>query len=150
MTTIAYKDGIIARDSRRLNSSGGIVSDNSEKMRIENDVIFFLFGCVCDYQFLIESYFGKIFESEINIEARSFVVDKLELFEISVFEGKLVKVPVMKNEPCAYGSGGEIAIGAMEMGASAAEAVEVAKRRDSQTGGDVRIFTIHEEPVSVF
>jgi len=144
MSTIAYKDGIIARDSRRLNN-GIIVSDKADKLKIVDNICFFVCGCVCDYEFLIEAYFGKVFEKEIEIEATALVVDEMKLFEISVHEGRVVKVPLMKDEICAYGSGGDIALGAMEAGKSAVESVEIAKRRDSRTGGEVKIFTLYEE-----
>ena len=149
MSTIAYKDGIIARDSRRLDN-GQIVSDKADKLYIMDNVYFFLCGCVCDYQFLIDAYFGKTLNKDIAIEAVALVVDGLDLYEANVFEGRITKVPLMKDEICAYGTGGNIALGAMESGKSAVEAVEIAKLRDSRTGGEVRTFTIHDDPVDVY
>lgn len=57
MTTIAYKDGVIAYDSR-VTRSGTIVSDNAPKCQVVDGVSFFLSGAVCDEKALIAAYFG--------------------------------------------------------------------------------------------
>lgn len=46
--------------------------------------------------------------------------------------------------PCAVGSGMDLAIGAMEAGASPEMAVEIAARRDPDTGGTITV--LHIEP----
>lgn len=44
--------------------------------------------------------------------------------------------------PIGIGTGGDIAIGAMEAGASPAEAVAIAARRDPFTGGDIQVMEL--------
>lgn len=46
-----------------------------------------------------------------------------------------------RMSPYATGSGRKLAIGAMEAGATAIEAIEIAARRDPFTGGKVRFYT---------
>jgi ATP-dependent protease HslVU (ClpYQ) peptidase subunit len=46
----------------------------------------------------------------------------------------------------ALGSGSHFALTAMDMGATAAEAVEMAKKRDTSTGGLVRTLVISNHP----
>jgi len=47
----------------------------------------------------------------------------------------LWKLPVLLDRPYAIGSGTSYAFAAMDMGASAVKAVEMAARRDTNTGG---------------
>lgn len=44
--------------------------------------------------------------------------------------------------PVAFGTGAQLALGAMSVGASPEEAVEAAKKRDLFTGGDTIVHTI--------
>jgi len=53
MTTIAYKDGVIACDSR-ITSGSLIVDDNEIKMVKKGDVVFFLAGSTSDYLAFID------------------------------------------------------------------------------------------------
>lgn len=52
-------------------------------------------------------------------------------------------VPVLTEAPNAVGCGEELAIGAMEAGASAQQAIEIASRRNTSTGG--KITALHLE-----
>ncbi len=79
MTTIAYKDGVIAYDSRQTRG-GAIVSDDCLKCEIVNGVSFFLSGCVCDEQALIAAYFGT--PSKDPVECSGFVVDNGKLMMV--------------------------------------------------------------------
>ena len=54
------------------------------------------------------------------------------------YEFELYEVPL----PTAIGSGAPFAIGALAMGASAEEAVEVASKSDPSTGGDIHIWDL--------
>lgn len=47
-----------------------------------------------------------------------------------------------RKAPFAWGSGSHFAIGAMEAGADARQAVKVACRRDLNTGGAVQVFSL--------
>jgi hypothetical protein len=44
--------------------------------------------------------------------------------------------------PCAVGSGQDVALGAMDFGAAPGEAVAIASRRDSHTGGKVSVINL--------
>lgn len=142
MTTIAYKDGVIAWDSRQTRSDR-IVSDVCQKCQVINGVSFFLSGCVCDEKALIAAYFGT--SSAVPVECSGYVVDGGKLLMI----GHDDKTGIWKQEldpanPDAIGSGSPYALAAMDMGASAEEAVRAAMKRDIYTGGQVRTFTISE------
>ncbi|EPM72547.1 20S proteasome subunits A/B [Pseudomonas syringae pv. theae ICMP 3923] len=62
MTTIAYKDGVIAYDSR---TTGGttISDDDSGKLQTVDGVQFICTGCACDFDALIAGYIGTVASS---------------------------------------------------------------------------------------
>jgi len=142
MTTIAYKDGIVARDSRSTDPSGFIVSDKKEKMRIRDGIIFFCTGYTSHIEKLIAVYFGEEPNSSESIDASALVIDGDSFYVIGADENGIFKNTCEKNEMYAGGSGGDIAMGAMEMGASARAAVKIAMRRDSKTGGKIKVFKV--------
>ena len=140
MTTIAYKDGVIAFDSRQTRS-GTIVSDNAPKCQVVDGVSFFLSGAVCDEKALIAAYFGT--PSSVPVECSGYVVDGGKLLMV----GHDDKTGIWRQEldpanPDAIGSGSAYALAAMDMGASAEEAVRAAMKRDIYTGGAVRVVCI--------
>lgn len=140
MTTIAYKDGVIAYDSRQTRS-GSIVSDNAPKCQVVDGVSFFLSGAVCDEKALIAAYFGT--PSAVPVECSGYVVDGGKLLMV----GHDDKTGIWQHEldpenPDAIGSGSAYALAAMDMGSSAEEAVRAAMKRDIYTGGNVRMFSL--------
>jgi len=52
--------------------------------------------------------------------------------------------PCQVNLPFAIGSGADLALGAMEVGASPEEAVKAACRRDVHSGGEIQVVNIAE------
>lgn len=144
MTTIAYKDGIIAYDSRQIRDSR-IVSDNVNKCRVVNGVSFFLSGVVSDEKALIDAYFGT--PSPIALECSGYAVDAGKLMRIGFDENTGIwKQDLDPENPDAIGSGTQYAITAMDMGASAEDAVRAAMKRDIYTGGTIRTLHIEIAP----
>lgn len=140
MTTIAYKDGVIAYDGRQTRS-GAIVSDDCPKCQVVDGVSFLLAGAVCDEKALIAAYFGT--PSPVPVECSGYVVDGGRLIMV----GHDDKTGIWKQEldlanPDAIGSGAPYALAAMDMGASAEEAVRAAMKRDIYTGGLIRAVSI--------
>jgi hypothetical protein len=143
MTTIAYKDGVIAYDSRQTRNDR-IVSDDAMKHQVVDGVSFFLSGAVCDEKALIAAYFGT--PSQVPVECSGYVVDGGRLLMV----GHDDKTGVWKQDldlsnPDAIGSGSPYAIAAMDVGASAEDAVRAAMKRDIYTGGTIRTITIKPE-----
>lgn len=142
MTTIAYKDGIIAYDGR-ITAGSAITYDDYDKCLERDGVRFVLSGFVCDYRRLIDAYFG---EELTNIGAGALVVDTEGVWNIGHNDGEGVwKSPVIQDKPYAIGSGSVHALTAMDMGATAYQAVEMAMKRDSCTGGKIRTLTVKVE-----
>lgn len=142
MTTIAYKKGIICYDSRETGNGGRIYSDKGEKHHCINGIDFFTTGTTCDLQQLFDCYFGEVIDPKIKIEANALVWDNGKLFYIGVSDGMIYKTPLSLGEIAAIGSGEDLAMGAMEMGASAHKAVEIAIRRDANSGGEIHDFKL--------
>jgi len=130
MTTIAYKDGVIAYDSR-ITRDTEILYDDFQKCREEKGVKFILAGKTSHYARLVAAYFGAAESRDLHCSA--IIIDADGLW----------KSPLISEKPYAIGSGGLHALTAMDMGATAAEAVEMAKKRDTCTGGLVRTINLN-------
>lgn len=142
MTTIAYKDGVIAYDSRQTRN-GAIVSDDVEKSEFVNGVHFFLAGAVCDMTALIAAYFGTA--SQIPVECSGYAVDSGKLMLIGHDDKTGIwKQDLDPSNPDAIGCGAPYALAAMDMGASAEGGVLAAMKRDIYTGGKVRLLAIRQ------
>lgn len=141
MTTIAYKDGIIAYDSR-ITSGGTIESDSFDK-KVESDgVIFFFSGGLMDREKAIEAWRADECEDELGFSA--IVVDDGGLvWSFASYDGPSVeRLPMSWFGHMAIGSGADHAITAMDCGLSAKEAVKMAAKRDVCTGGRIRTYKV--------
>lgn len=139
MTTLAYCDGVIAYDSRAT-ADTQILSDNCDKRSTRDGVKFFFAGAIADRDKFIDAYFGD--ECDDDLSASAFVVDGNALYRVGWSDGKLFKELCDLNEPVALGSGSDHAITAMDCGRSAKEAVKMAMKRDTNTGGKIRTFKL--------
>lgn len=147
MTTIAYKDGVVAFDSLVVNGNTIIGYDNAKAKRyIFKDRTFIMAaaGSVfsCDK-------LEKWAETNLDPEHRPdtddsgslqafMITDEEELFLIdtSFIPWKI------ETEFFSVGNGDDLAFGAMANGASALEAVKVAAKYNVNTGGKIRQLKI--------
>lgn len=139
MTTIAYKDGLIACDSRQTRGDR-IVSDNCSKCTEVDGVRFFLAGTVCDEAALIAAYFGT--PSAAPVESSGYAADNGVLMLIGHDENGIWKQVLDLANPDAIGTGAPYALTAMDMGASAEQSIAAAARRDIYTGGAVKVYSL--------
>lgn len=143
MTTIAYKDGVIAYDGRATTDSGTIVYDDLDKCVERDGVRFVICGSTTGIDKLIEAYFGK---SHKSVGASALAVVDGEIWYVSHDDDHgIEKSRVLPEHPYALGSGSDHAYTAMDMGATAFQAVEMASKRDSGTGGTIRTLTIKQD-----
>lgn len=140
MTTICYKDGIVAYDSR-LTANSYIISDHCNKRIERNGVQFFVGGTPAHDERFISAYFSSD-DNVGNIEAVAFVVDKGKLYQVQVCDEVIYRTPLALKEPASIGSGADHAITAMDMGADAKTAVKMAAKRHAGTGGRIRTYHI--------
>lgn len=140
MTCIAYKNGVIAYDSQITNGDT-ITYDDYEKCHEVKGIKFVMAGYVCDYQKLIGAWFGEPVTSTCECSAMVFDGETLCYAAYSEKDG-LCKTPIWLDRPYVMGGGSAYAMSAMDMGANAYKAVEMAAKRDTSTGGNIRTLTI--------
>jgi len=142
MTTIAYKNGVIAYDSRATRE-GVIVTDKADKMLVRDGTHFFLCGSTCDFERFVSLWFDRDSERFKGIDCGGFVYCKDGLFQAGVCEEDgPYRAKIEPERIDAVGSGAHFAMAAMDMGATAEEAVKIAMMRDTGTGGKVNVFTL--------
>ena len=138
MTTIAYRDGILAADTRMTQGSA-LVGNVVKIVRRKKDGA--LAGGAGDCSW-VQSFHRWVLRGEKGDldppgdDSKGLLITrkKIELFEASG--------PVEFNPPFfAMGSGRDFAMGAMAAGASAEEAVRLAMQLDAFTGGDVMVLS---------
>lgn len=139
MTTIAYRDGLIATDGRT--SMGSFISNDDSIKRHEHDgVVFFLCGSNGSFLDFMDGWphDGK----DCDSDAAGFAIKDGVLWETGCHDKRVwrLRVDLSRGYHMAYGSGFEHAVTAMDMGCCAAEAVEMAAQRDSGTGGAIRVY----------
>ena len=142
MTTIAYRDGVLAADtqvSRCGNDSGRTV----KVRRIGR-----LLVGACGTTSLTQRFIGWI-AGGMKGPAPALRIDDSHACVVAVMpDGALVEwngdhpPDIIRAPFAAWGSGADIALGAMAFGASAEEAVKAAASIDHATGGDITALSV--------
>lgn len=152
MTTIAYRDGIIAADSRATYTSeaGGarivacrkLYRKTIGKGRRQHDVIIGTAGESAPGLLFVE-WFGsgkepptKLIDGDADFEV--LVVTKKGIYTAD----KYCTLEEIEEPYYAIGSGSKAAFAAMDCGKSAKEAVRIAAKRDPYTGGPIRAMSL--------
>lgn len=151
MTTIAFDGRYLAADS--LVTTGGTVMGFAKKLRLADGgklpcaAIVGYSGNPCNFSAFIDELkadwpCGGIVPGEENEFAAVVILQTGEVYEYT----GATKHPFTSGGSWlwALGSGWRIAIGALDMGATAAEAVGVAIKRDTSSGGDILVFDTKE------
>lgn len=143
MTTIAFKDGIIAYDS--LRSAGNLViSDEQDKKHIIREgVVLFACGAASDIENLV-AHLQTGDKLIPNNTAGGLLVEDGVVYDLGVSHEDGVWKYV-SADPWADGSGQSFALAAMDLGKSAEDAVTYAATRDTMTGGKVNTFVVDLE-----
>lgn len=139
MTTIAYRAGVVAADSRCENN--GWIGGHSIKKVRKSDIdgcVYAITGNAADSTKVMEAFVGGQPQNDINLGESSRVVKFDPSGEITVYEGN--GSFTITCEYTAFGSGSPAALAAMMMGASARKAVEIAAQIDPYTGGEVIVM----------
>jgi len=142
MTTIAWDGKTLAVDSRRC--CGDTVTNNTTKklfLRVGRFVAVAAAGSVGDIQKALRWVRAGEKGDMPEGKASLVCIDRAGkcwdlLFEYSTIQ----KNPGLVTE----GSGWEIALGAMDAGATAVEAVKIACKRNVHTGGRIQSYTFNE------
>ena len=141
MTVIAYDGKTVAADKQCVN--GSTKSTTTKLIRLDSGMIVGMTGTLSSGLLVLDWLNGKLSEWPKCQE------DKDRWAMVIVIKDGVVKVyeqnpaPVLiKDEFMAWGSGGDFAIGAMAMGATAKESVEIANRFSTDCGMGIDVFEV--------
>lgn len=151
MTTIAYKDGIIAYDSQATRDH--IVISTTDNKKHETDkYIYFCAGPIDEIdQFIDLHENGTKYTQPIGVNAYIIPKGTEKIYYAGVANEstplgepdlRFWKHEINYKEVNAIGSGFELAFAAMDLGMTAREAVEYAAKRDIYTGGEIKEFKV--------
>jgi len=140
VTTIAYKDGIIAYDSR-ISAENIIQDDDYDKYINCNDVHLFMCGSTEDWMKFAELYCNNQ-DPERSLEASAIVFREGKLFKSGIEECnegfRIWECPLRLENHASIGSGSHFALAFMDAGYSAYDAINATMKRDPCTGGKIR------------
>lgn len=139
MTTIAYKDGEIAYDGRRVHDAT-IVADDVDKAALAGENIYFAACAPADPETFADAHAAGQTRMNADFRALAFVVKPHGVYLAGANEGEIWEMPI--DSPYAIGSGADHALTAMDLGCSAKGAVIKAAARDTHTGGRIRVYDI--------
>lgn len=118
-----------------------IQNDNANKRTVVDGVSFFITGSVADFQHIIDGYLLKKHPpKELKIDVGAFVADKGVVYVCGCGDGEFWMK--FADPVDAMGSGAPYAMTAMDCGLSAIEAVKMAAKRDTGTGGKIRHYKV--------
>jgi ATP-dependent protease HslVU (ClpYQ) peptidase subunit len=141
MTTVAFRDGVMACDSRYSETPVGVTRGPKvfRKKVGKQEVLIGICGDVFAAMLFVDWYGSK--DEVLHKTLTEMASDD---FYVLIWDGKKLLEANRYCRPCeveeayyAIGSGGVHAITAMDCGKSAAQAVQMAMKRDSATGGRV-------------
>ena len=149
MTTVAYKDGILACDS--------LVTDENERMgafskiaRLPSGALFAMVGDLAQAQFFYEWAKGgfqkdKYFNGLSNLATPSFTcVHISKKGVVTEYNDSLIPV-TYKAKAYAWGSGHAFALGRMDApDGTAVQGIKTAKKFDVFTGGKIKTLSLEE------
>ena len=145
MTTIVYKDGILATDSR-LSMDGTLISDSNIKAVKSKKYLVAASGLAGLCDLFLEwgrNDFEDIYKPEVqtHVEIGDFegiAIDKKG--NVTSYDLNWMPTIIGQVEMYVSGSGGDVARGAMMMGADVITAIECAIKVDMNSGGPIQVF----------
>lgn len=155
MTTIAYRSGVLAFDEQ-VTDADGIRVGTVQKGRVIGEYLVACSGTVnvCQsFMFWLEQWVsrgGQLCNPPCDVK-EAIGDDDMDAIAIDrngrVFRFDGLAHPYELDAPFqAMGSGRDFALGAMEMGANAADAIAAAIRWDTGSGGRIRTLTLADIP----
>jgi ATP-dependent HslUV protease subunit HslV len=137
MTTIAYKDGVMASDSA-CSHNETVVFDVQKVFKNDAGFLLGLAGTLMDVG-IMKAWF---FNEDLNDVPRTKAYGILVSPKGKVYFAERGLLTPVKGKHVATGSGRDLALGAMDAGASAVEAVRIASKRDSATQLPIQKVTL--------
>lgn len=142
MTTVVYRSGVMASDSR----FSGCYASVGQKLFKRGTTLVGICGDVPQALKFVDWYFNRTKPVPVQGDDESqweALVATPKVLE--VWDHVLRPVPIPELY-AAIGSGAPYAMGAMDHGAKAAEAVRIAIKRDINSGGTIKTIRFTKEP----
>ena len=145
MTTIVYKDGVLAADS--------LVTDRGCRMGSAKKIISSRFGLAgaVGHLGLMQAFLNwaatgrpadgrPVPDKTDDNDFEGLIITPAG--QVLWYGGDMVAVDMTQSEYVCLGSGFRVAMGALEMGATAEQAVRVAAKVDTSTGGPIHVLEL--------
>lgn len=142
MTTIVFKNGVMAADGLVSDDGNQIHMSNYEKIRSCGQYIVGLAGTCSDFDGVFKWFEDGCEEEECPEGDWEALVWDNEKQLLKCFEGNEKPVIYPIGNAAAIGSGGKYAMVAMRCGRTAKQAVTIAKDFDTATGGTIQLVTV--------
>jgi hypothetical protein len=141
MTTHIYKDFEVVSDSQITGNYSRIEDDNFNKVVKYKSLTMFLCGDPSGIEDVLNICMSeRPVETFYDVGALVWDSDYKTLYQVgSTEDQKSSKYILDPKKYYAVGSGSSYALGALDVGASAREAMRAAVKRDIMTGGKIRI-----------
>lgn len=142
MTTIVYdhKNRIIACDGRLMRGLK-IRSENYQKWRETKEGVAFFAGTVADIDTFSKMMGVEFDKFPVKTDTTCLLVRDGKVYECS-FDSDDGYFEIEMQFNAAIGSGGALALSALDFGCSAKDAVKYAHSKDAGTGGEVYVYDI--------
>lgn len=141
MTTITVRDRIMAADSQ--GTTGNIRSRVEKMWRIGDQAILGVAGTLADCMVFRQWAIDSLLEDCEDAPPKMDEVEAIVLTRKGVYHYSASPIPTKIGDKFyAIGSGAELALGAMQMGADARQAVRVASKWDVHTGGRISTLSL--------
>ncbi len=138
MTTIAYRDGYVAADSASW--KGDVLMGYVNKIHeVSEGVVFVGCGVLHEVRSMVESYESRTPFPELK---DATVVQFNPNKRIMEYGSEGYAFLCDHKTYMAWGSGSQLALGAMAAGATAEEAVKAAVKHDAFTAGKVKVVKV--------
>lgn len=139
MTTVAYKDNVIAFDS--LYTANGLITESNGNKKITvNGVTFVFAGAQSDQGEIVKAYFNEPYSLKADMSA--LIDDNGTVYRAAICNDDGFWKINISGKIYAIGCGRDHAFTAMDLGLTAAEAVKMAAKRDVYTGGRIRMHRV--------
>lgn len=149
MTTIAYKNGVLAADSRAYSGQRMPIGEKDKIHRLRDGSIFGVSTASVGGDALVRAWIEdgcRPADKDQPIPGDFVLILVKPNGELFYAKDNLSLTGPLDAPYIAVGTGAEYAMGAMEMGADACTAVEVATRLDPFSGGTVSTLRLFGEP----
>lgn len=145
MTTIAYDGRFVCSDS--LQGSGSYnEATPAIKLRIDGAKVYAITGFFSWFDAWIDWHKSGANPNDTPVYKGGNSESTFIVFEAGRCFMYTHELPYADEQyaPCAFGSGWKYAVGVMQHGGSAREAVEICTKIDPHSGGPVQVIDLHE------